>query len=135
MISVVCALIRDEQGRYLVCQRPTGSQLAGLWEFPGGKIEPGESLAAALTREIHEELGLVIRVTAALDPVVWHYPFATIQLTPCKAEILDGRPEPRENQTILWCHPDDFPSLSWAPADVPVCRSITAPNSALDEFN
>ena len=126
MIPVVCALIRDGAGRYLVCQRPPGRQLAGLWEFPGGKIEDGESPDLALCREIREELGLCIRVTAILDPVVWHYPFASIELIPCRAEILSGSPEPRENQCIRWCHPRDFHTLPWAPADVPVCGQIAA---------
>jgi 8-oxo-dGTP diphosphatase len=74
MIEVVCAVIEDKEKGILACQRPAGKHLAGLWEFPGGKVEEKESPALALIREIREELEVEISVLSELEPVEWQYP-------------------------------------------------------------
>lgn len=127
MIDVVCGVIDDGAGRFLACRRRAGRHLGGLWEFPGGKIDPGESPSAALTRELREELDIEVGVGDPLEPVVWQYETALIRLHPFRCTILAGRPRPIDHDLILWCDPDDFASLEWAPADLPVIAALLRP--------
>ena len=118
---VVCALI-ERAGRVLVAQRPAGKAQALKWEFPGGKIEPGEAPAAALVREIREELQVAIEPGAQLSDAMHDYgPFA-ITLTPFRATLAEGTAEPRatEHAALRWCAPEELRALDWAPADVPI---------------
>jgi 8-oxo-dGTP diphosphatase len=124
MIDVVCGVIEDGDGRFLVCRRPAGKHLGGLWEFPGGKVEDGESHAAALVRELREELAIEVAVHDALPPVVWHYERASIRLLPYRCTITRGVPHPHEHDQLRWCAPHDFTSLDWAPADLPVLDAL-----------
>jgi 8-oxo-dGTP diphosphatase len=126
MIDVVCAVIRDENGRYLACKRPPGKHLGGLWEFPGGKIDAGESAEAALARELQEELGVDARVGEPLEPVVWAYAEATIRLLPFLCTIIRGELKPIEHEELRWCAVADFESLDWAEADLPILKQIRA---------
>jgi 8-oxo-dGTP diphosphatase len=73
MIDVVCGVVEDDAGNILVCRRPAGKHLGGLWEFPGGKIDPGETAASALIRELREELGIEVAPGQSLPEVVWPY--------------------------------------------------------------
>jgi 8-oxo-dGTP diphosphatase len=125
MIDVVCAVIADSEGRFLACLRPQGKHLAGLWEFPGGKVDPGESAVSALIREIREELGVEVSVGKALDPVVWSYDRGEIRLLPFLCTIMNGG-EPRaiEHDRLHWCCAKDFGTLDWAGADLPVLDQI-----------
>lgn len=118
-LQVVCALI-EEAGRVLAARRSLTQSLPLKWEFPGGKVESGESEAEALVREINEELGIGIEVGKALDPVTHAYPDFTITLRPMRCRITSSRPNPHEHAEIAWCTPDELRSLDWAPADVPV---------------
>ena len=88
MISVVCAIIEDEAGRYLLAKRPEGKCLGGFWEFPGGKLEQGETIEAALIRELQEELGIQTEVFEILEKVEHHNEKSSIRLIPCRARIL-----------------------------------------------
>ena len=124
MIDVVCAVIEDEAGRILACRRPHGKHLGGLWEFPGGKVDPGESLAAALDRELREELGIEIEVTCQLLPVDWDYGAKNLRLHPFVGSIRRGDPHPHEHDEIRWCAEDDWDRLEWAPADVPILAML-----------
>lgn len=124
MLKVVCAVIRDQEGRYLVCQRPPGKALAGCWEFPGGKIEPGEDPESALQREIFEELACTIEVGIALREVEYHYPEASIRLLPFICNLESGPPSAREHSAIFWATSEEFHQLSWAPADVPIWQEL-----------
>ena len=124
MIDVVCGVIEDGQGRYLACLRPQGKHLGGLWEFPGGKVDPGESPETALVRELIEELGVVVAVGKALVPVEWTYDRSRIRLLPFICHILTGSPQALEHEELLWCAPDEFDSLVWADADLPVLEQI-----------
>ncbi|BCQ51428.1 NUDIX domain-containing protein [Burkholderia gladioli] len=100
--EVAVGVLVQPDGRYLLAQRPAGKPYEGYWEFPGGKLEPGESVEAALSRELHEELG--IHVTACHH---WHtlehdYPHAYVRLFFCKVTGWDGEPHSREGQAFVW---------------------------------
>jgi len=119
-MKVVCAIIENPTGEVLVCQRGSGRKLAGLWEFPGGKIEPGEMAEQALMREIQEELHVEIVVLRVLSAVDWEYDEGSLQLLPYVCRIHKGEPQALEHAQLRWCAVDEFPALDWAPADVPV---------------
>lgn len=100
--EVAVGVLVAPDGRYLLAQRPDGKPYGGYWEFPGGKLEAGESVEAALARELHEELG--IDVTACLR---WHtlehdYPHAYVRLFFCKVTEWNGEPRGREGQALAW---------------------------------
>lgn len=118
-IEVVCGLIEHE-GTVLVCRRPPGKHLAGLWEFPGGKVESKESKEAALIRELAEELHIQVSVTGALPAVDWADDQVHIRLHPFLCQLESGTPHPAEHSEIRWCSPSDLPHLAWAEADIPI---------------
>jgi len=121
MIQVVCGLIEDGGGRVLACRRPEGKHLGGLWEFPGGKVEPGDSPEAALVRELREELGIETEVTGALTPVVWDYGRGPIRLIPFFCRIIAaGEPQPHEHDALEWVDAATCDRLHWAAADGPI---------------
>lgn len=126
VIDVVCGVIRDAEGAYLACRRPAGKHLGGLWEFPGGKVDAGESPEAALARELHEELAVHVEVGAALEPVEWHYEDVSIRLLPFVCVIPQGEPRAMEHEELCWVSVADFGGLEWAPADVPVLDCLRA---------
>jgi 8-oxo-dGTP diphosphatase len=127
MIDVVCAVIENpEDGCVLACRRPQGKHLAGLWEFPGGKVDAGESPEAALVREIREELGVAVTVGRALEPVLWSYEKGAIRLMPYLCFITDGSPQAIEHEELRWCAPDEVGALDWAEADVPILVQLAA---------
>lgn len=121
-IEVVGAVIVDS-GRVFCTQRGPG-HLAGRWEFPGGKLEPGESPEAALTREIREELGCAVRVGARVVTTEHDYDFAAIVLTTFYCSLVDGEPTLSEHTSSAWLPPAELTTLNWAPADVPAVQQI-----------
>lgn len=116
MLEVVAALIFDEN-RFLICRRPEGKARAGLWEFPGGKVEAGETRAQALARECAEELSVTVSVEKEAMDTVYAYPDVTVHLTLLSARITHGRPRPLEGQTICWIAPGELADYSFCPAD------------------
>lgn len=122
MIDVVCGVIEDGNGRLLACRRPPGKRLAGLWELPGGKLEHGESPAAALRRELHEELAVEVEVGAPLATVEHDYGDFAIRLHPLRCRITAGEPHPHEHAEIRWVAAAEIATLDWAAADLPVLR-------------
>jgi 8-oxo-dGTP diphosphatase len=120
-MKVVCALI-CENGKVLVAQRPKGKALGEKWEFPGGKIEDGEHPANALSREIMEELGLMIAVGRPLTPHTHSYPEFTITLIPYVCSVLGGMLRPLEHKAVQWVFPHELLRLDLAAADVPIAR-------------
>ena len=119
MVRVTCALI-EQDGKVLVAQRPEGKALAGKWEFPGGKIDPGESAEACLEREIREELGCSIRLRQPLSPVIHAYPNGSIELVPFICVIATGEPQALEHAAIDWMEPAAIQGMDLAAADEPI---------------
>lgn len=121
---VVCALL-ERGGRVLAAQRPAGKSQGLLWEFPGGKLEPGEAPEAALVREIREELRVEIVLGARLPDAVHDYGRFAITLTPFRATLRDAAAEPHaaEHAALRWCAPEELRGLDWAPADVPIVEA------------
>ena len=116
MIEVVAALIRDEN-RVLLCRRPDGKAQGGKWEFPGGKIEPGETGEAALERECREELDVTLAVGSALADVNQDYPERSVHLTLFEAQIASGTPRRLEHSEIRWVLPEQIEEFDLCPAD------------------
>lgn len=121
-VEVACGLI-ERDGRLLVAQRPPGKASGLKWEFPGGKLEPGESGAAALVRELREELGLEVEVGRALAPVTHDYGAFAIALLPFCCRIVAGEPQPHEHVAVRWCAPEEIAALDLTAADVPVLQA------------
>ncbi|MGE9269971.1 MAG: (deoxy)nucleoside triphosphate pyrophosphohydrolase [Verrucomicrobiales bacterium] len=122
-MEVVAGLLEDDQGRLLACCRPQGKHLAGKWEFPGGKIESGETASDALVRELREELGITVSVGRSLTPV--HHDYGkgkVITLFPMCCSWLDGELEAKEHAEIRWCDSVELRSLDWAAADIPIMK-------------
>jgi 8-oxo-dGTP diphosphatase len=121
-LNVVCAIIRREDGRVLLAQRPPGKSLAGLWEFPGGKIDPGETPLQALHREILEELGCHVTVIQSGPPALHEYSWGFIRLYPflCKLTACSPPPHPHEHTALRWLFQKNIPLEDLAPADLPV---------------
>ncbi|MBR3924197.1 MAG: (deoxy)nucleoside triphosphate pyrophosphohydrolase [Kiritimatiellae bacterium] len=117
MIEVVGAIIRDGD-RYLVGQRAANKAQGGLWEFMGGKVEPGETPEQALARECREELDLEIENECIVDSVIHEYPGKTIRLTliSCSPKT-DSSPKALEHQQIRWVTRDEMDAIDFAPAD------------------
>lgn len=117
MIKVAAGVLIDAAGRVLLTERPVGKHLAGLWEFPGGKLEAGETPAAALARELREELGMVACADAPLFELPWTYDELRLQFYVRRVTRWDGQPLPLENQRLQWIHLASIDPAALAPAD------------------
>lgn len=116
IILVSAALIIADE-HVLICQRPAGSRLGGYWEFPGGKLEPGESPRRALMREAEEELGVEIEVGRPYDVLYHSYDFGEVLVMLFKSRILTGQPQALHHERILWAGVEELRSLRFLPAD------------------
>jgi 8-oxo-dGTP diphosphatase len=101
-VDVAVGVLVDADGRFLLTSRPAGKVYAGYWEFPGGKLEPGESVEAALRRELHEELGIVVDAVEPWKVELVDYPHARVRLHFCKVYAWHGSFEMREGQRMAW---------------------------------
>jgi 8-oxo-dGTP diphosphatase len=117
---VVAAVIYDPLGRVLIAQRPAGKMLAGSWEFPGGKIEGEESGAAALRRELLEELGVEVGAMRPVFELTHEYPERHVQLSVWRVEEYSGVPAGLEGQSLRWEKPAALRSIALLPADLPI---------------
>lgn len=129
MIQVTCAII-ENKGKVLITQRSASMSQPLLWEFPGGKIEPGETEETCLVREIKEELQLDIACGHRLIPSVCKYPNLTIALIPFVCILKDGEIKLLEHAAYEWVGLDDLRSFAWCPADVPVIEAYVAYKSS-----
>ncbi|MCA0243214.1 MAG: NUDIX domain-containing protein [Proteobacteria bacterium] len=125
-VDVAVGVLLDAQGRFLLTSRPAGKVYAGYWEFPGGKFEPGETVAQALRRELHEELGITIAAAHPWQQEIVDYPHALVRLHFCKVYDWQGRFEMREGQQMSWqtlpvqvapVLPGTIPVLNWFAAE------------------
>lgn len=117
VIEVAAGLIRDDAGRYLITQRRRGSHLAGLWEFPGGKVEAGETPAAGLRRELIEELSATFAVGDLVETVRWEYPDRIVVLHFFDCRLESGPIVPREEQAMAWVESARLGDYDFPPAD------------------
>lgn len=124
MVEVVAALIWDEN-KFMICQRPANKARALLWEFVGGKVEPGETKEQALIRECQEELGITLSVGKVFMDVIHEYPDITVHLTLFHATIASGTPKKIEHNDIRWITPGEIPQYAFCPADVEILKKIT----------
>ena len=123
MTEVVAALIW-KGNRFLACQRPAHKARGLLWEFVGGKVEPGESAQEALIRECMEELAVTIRVDSVFMEVTHQYPDISVHLTLFNATIFEGVPQKLEHNDIRWITPAEIPNYDFCPADEEILRKI-----------
>lgn len=128
MVEVAAAVILRADGSFLIARRPPGKVYAGYWEFPGGKIEPGEPAAGALARELHEELGIDVVRAYPWITRVYAYAHATVRLQFFRVLEWSGEPHPREAQTILWQRLDSPLAQPILPANAPVLASLALPH-------
>ncbi len=126
MIAVAAAIL-EEDGRILIVQRPPDAAMGGLWEFPGGKLEPGETPEAALVREIAEELGVAIAVDALYAVVEHRYPDGpAVRLLFYRCRRLSGPLRLLWGQAYRWVAPPDLPAYAYPAADAPVVARLAA---------
>ena len=123
MTEVVAALIWEGE-KFMICQRPAHKARGLLWEFVGGKVEPGETKPQALIRECREELAVTVAVGDIFMEVVHEYPDLTVQLTLFNATIAQGVPQKLEHNDIRWITPKEIPCYDFCPADEEILKRI-----------
>ena len=124
MVEVVTALIWNKD-RFMICQRPAHKARGLLWEFVGGKVEPGETKEQALIRECQEELAVTLSIGDVFMDVVHEYPDLTVHLTLFNAAILEGIPKKLKHNDIKWITPSEISNYEFCPADVEILKKIT----------
>lgn len=122
-IHVVGAVIKSNN-KILCAQRGPGKSLPYLWEFPGGKIEPGETNKEALEREIREELLCKIDVKNKVTTTLHEYDFGFVNLTTFECDLLEGEPSLTEHVAVKWLAVEELETLEWAPADIPAIKIL-----------
>ncbi|MDE2272212.1 MAG: 8-oxo-dGTP diphosphatase MutT, partial [Xanthomonadaceae bacterium] len=127
MIDVAAGVLVDARGRVLLMQRLPGKHLAGMWEFPGGKVEPGEPIGRALVRELDEELGIEVLASAPLISLPWHYPEKSVRLHALRVTAWRGELRAREGHPLRWMAVGDMDMAAMPPADVPIVAALRLP--------
>ena len=131
-MQVMAGVLCDAHGRVLRAQRPVGTHLAGLLEFPGGKREPGEAPGAALRRELREELGIELQRAQPLLQVPWQYGERRLLLDAWLVDQWQGTPQPLEGQALQWLAPAAVDAAMLTPADRPILRALQLRHPARD---
>ena len=129
-IHVVAGAIADAEGRVLIAQRPRGRHMAGRWEFPGGKLAPGEEPYAGLQRELAEELGVTVRAARPLIRLRHQYPDRRVFLDVWQVTAFDGEPQALESQALAWARPDELPQHDLIEADQAIVTALRLPRLA-----
>ncbi len=125
-LTVVAAVIHDPDGRVLLTRRPDDRHMGGLWEFPGGKVDPGESPTAALARELVEELDLAVEVGEPITFAVHEEPGLRILLLFYAATIVSGTPRAMDGQELAWVATDELARYPTPPADAQLVARLVA---------
>jgi 8-oxo-dGTP diphosphatase len=128
VIEVAAGILTDARGRVLLMQRLPGKHLAGLWEFPGGKLERGETIEQALARELREELGVEVRACAPLISVPWRYPEKSVRLHALRVTAWQGEPRAREGHPLRWMEIRNMDVATMPPADAPIVAALRLPS-------
>lgn len=128
MINVVAAIITNEKGQILIAQRNLRKSQGGLWEFPGGKIEPNEIQEQAIIREIKEELNMDIKCESYFDEQIHKYPDKTIKLIALNCTMINNNYQLNEHEAIAWVYPYELEKYKFAPADLPIVRKLNNTN-------
>ena len=123
---IVAAGLLFRDGKLLITQRPAGGHLAGLWEFPGGKCEPSETLPECLQRELHEELGVLVNVRECVGTLEHAYSEKIVQLSFYQCALVMGEPEGCEGQSMAWVGPDELGDFQFPEADAQLLEKLKA---------
>ena len=126
IIDVAAALIRNDEGQFLICQRPAHKARGLLWEFVGGKRESGETLEQTLVRECMEELYITVAVGRIYAQLLHEYPDIHIRLTLFECTIAQGTPRALEHNAITWISPAQIPQYDFCPADTDILEMLMA---------
>lgn len=127
-LHVAVAVISDDEGRILLARRPEAAHQGGLWEFPGGKVDPGEDLPTALLRECREELGIEVRAHRPLIRITHRYPDRTVLLDVHRVTAFAGEARGMEGQPLAWVRPAELDDYPMPAADVPIVHAIRLPD-------
>jgi 8-oxo-dGTP diphosphatase len=130
-IHVAAAVITNEQGEVLIALRPVGAHQGGLWEFPGGKVEADEDISAALNRELHEELDIVVTLAHPLIQIPYQYPDKSVLLDVWRVVSYSGQPHGREGQDIRWVRPNELLGFDFPAANLPIVTAARLPEKYL----
>jgi 8-oxo-dGTP diphosphatase len=123
-VQKVTAAVIEKDGKILIAQRKAGDRFSRLWEFPGGKLEPGENPEQCLRRELREELGVEARVEDFLGSFPFTSPFLSIELLAYRVSIVGGRPAPNDHEELRWVYPADFRDFPFTAPDIPLVEML-----------
>ena len=123
-VKVVAAIIENKNKEILCALRAPNMSLPNVWEFPGGKVEKGESLQEAIEREIKEELDCDIKALEVFNDNNHEYEKAIINLICIRCTLINGSPEAKEHSKLIWLKRENLASLKWAPADIPAVEQL-----------
>jgi len=126
-VHIAAGALRNPRGEVLVCQRPANKVYPGEWEFPGGKVEPGEDAHTALRRELHEELGITVTAARPLIRLRYRYPELAVDLDTWRVDRWEGEPVSREHPATAWVMPDALPRWQLLAADQPIVKALRLP--------
>jgi 8-oxo-dGTP diphosphatase len=124
VVDVIVGIVLDARRRVLIARRPAGKHMAGAWEFPGGKLNPGEPPLAGLQRELEEEIGIVVESAEPLLEQRFRYPDRTVRLDVWWVSSFRGRAEPREGQELRWVAAESLAAVDLLPADEPIVAAV-----------
>lgn len=124
-VRVAVGIVADAAGAILITRRPDHAHQGGLWEFPGGKVEAGETVTAALRRELHEELGIRVQAAESLLHIRHAYPDKTVLLEVWRVTAYQGEPHGREGQPLTWVLPARLADFAFPAADAPIIEVLT----------
>mgnify|MGYP000192545854 CR=1 FL=1 len=124
LLKVVGAIIENRDKEILCALRSPKMSLPNRWEFPGGKIEQGETFKQAIEREIREELSCTIQFMDVFNDSTYDYEKFTVNLITVKCKLISGTPTKSEHSKLIWMSRENLPSLNWAPADIPTMKKL-----------